>query len=165
MRVIVKTLIFTVFVPGSVTVGGPYLLLSSDVELLSYEIGDFRLIGIFPIALGTVFYIWCAWDFAVGGKGTPAPFDPPKMLVSRGLYRMVRNPMHVGVLLILVGEAIAFESLALFAYAILVGSSFHLFVVYYEQPNLKGKFRAPYEEYCKVVPRWIPGIRCAKGMG
>ncbi len=121
MTIIVKTLIFTILVPGSVTVWVPYLLLSSRLGVYSYESGSFRLIGILPIALGSVFYLWCAWDFAVAGKGTPAPLDPPKMLVKRGLYRMVRNPIYVGVLGILVGEAMLFESLTLWGYALVVG--------------------------------------------
>ena len=57
------------------------------------------------IALGLAAYLWCAWEFATAGRGTPAPVDPPKILVARGLYRIVRNPMYVGVLLILLGEA------------------------------------------------------------
>ncbi len=80
--VMIKTLIFTILVPGSVTVGIPYLLLSSGWGRYSYEIGSFRLVGILPIALGTMAYLWCAWDFALAGKGTPAPVDPPKMLIG-----------------------------------------------------------------------------------
>jgi protein-S-isoprenylcysteine O-methyltransferase Ste14 len=157
--VIVRTLIFTIFVPGSVAAGAPYLLLSSDVELLSYGIGNFRFTGVLPMALGALSYLWCAWNFAFVGKGTPAPIDPPKVLVSRGLYRVVRNPMYVGVGLILVGEAIVFESLTLLAYALFVWSMFHLFIVYYEEPTLRRKFGAAYEEYCKAVPRWMPRRR------
>ena len=86
------------------------------MEWLSYEIGRFRLIGILPIALGALLYTWSAWNFMYVGKGTPAPrFDPPQVLVSKGPYRMVRNPIYLGLVLILVGEAIVFESLILFA--------------------------------------------------
>ena len=162
MSVIVKTLIFTILVPGSITVGMPYLLLSSRLAVYSYEIGSFRRAGILPIALGTVFYLWCAWDFAFAGRGTPAPLDPPRLLVTRGLYRLVRNPIYVGVLLILAGEAVLFESLTLLIYALFVWLVFHIFVVAYEEPTLKEKFGAAYEEYRKAVPRWIPTGVCAK---
>jgi len=165
MPIVVKTLIFTILVPGSVTVWVPYLLLSSRLGVYSYESGRFRLSGILPIALGSVFYLWCAWDFALAGKGTPAPLDPPKMLVKRGLYRMVRNPIYIGVLGILVGEAMLFESLTLLGYALFAGLAFHLFVVSFEEPALMKTFGAAYEEYRNAVPRWIPTAIRAKRTG
>ncbi len=158
MRAIVGTLVFTVLIPGSVTVLVPYLLLTSGLGL-TCEIGNFRFIGIVLLVFGIVFYGWTAWDFAFVGRGTPAPIDPPKVLVSRRLYRIVRNPMYIGVVSILVGEAILFMSVILLAYALAIWSLFHLFVVYYEEPNLRQRFGAAYVEYCKVVPRWIPRIR------
>lgn len=153
MKTVVKTLIFTIIVPGSVTVVIPYLLLSSAAE---FYLRGVRLIGLLPITLGAVFYLWCAWDFAFAGQGTPAPIDPPKRLLSRGLYGLVRNPMYVGVVLILLGEAIVFLSLTLLSYAFLVLLMFHLFVVYYEEPTLRKQFGPTYEDYCRTVPRWVP---------
>jgi len=153
MKPALKTLIFTILVPGSVTVAIPLSLLPSGAE---FHLGGWRLIGLFPIALGAVFYLRCAWDFAFVGRGTPAPIDPPKVLVVRGLYRLVRNPMYVGVLLILFGEAIVFASSVLVRYALVVWLLFHLFVVLYEEPTLKEKFGTAYEDYCRAVPRWIP---------
>ena len=154
--VIIKTLIFTILVPGAITVWMPYRLLSSGLSRYSYEIGTFRLVGTFPIALGIVTYLWCAWDFAFLGKGTPAPVDPPKVLVRTGLYRRTRNPIYIGVLLLLVGETILFESLTLLIDALLVGVVFHLWVISYEKPTMKRKLGIAYEEYCRSVPRWIP---------
>ncbi len=153
--IVIKTIIFTIFLPGSLIILGPYLLRTSGIEF-SYEIGNFRFIGIVPIALGTVLYTLSAWDFAFAGKGTPAPTDPPKILVSRRLYRITRNPIYTGGLSVLIGEAILFMSLTLVAYALLVWTYFHLFVIYYEEPHLKKKFGAVYEEYYETVPRWIP---------
>jgi len=158
-------LIFTIFVTGFVSIGVPYLLVSSGGGPSSSEIQGFRFIGFVPIALGAAMYLRCAWDFTFAGKGTPAVWDPPKRLVSRGLYRFVRNPMYVGIELILAGEAVAFTSLILAAYAALVWLWFHLFVVYYEEPTLKKKFGAAYEDYCRVVPRWIPNRGCAREKG
>ena len=155
-------MIFNILVPGSVTVGIPYLLLTSGA-VLPYGIGNFRLIGIIFIAIGITFYAWTAWDFAFTGRGTPAPIYAPKMLVSTLLYRIVRNPMYVGVLLILLGEAILFTSFAILAYTLLVWLLFHLFVVYYEEPRLRKQFGAAYDEYSKVVPRWIPGLKGGRG--
>jgi protein-S-isoprenylcysteine O-methyltransferase Ste14 len=154
---LVKTLIFTVLVPGTVTVVVPYRLLASGARPQS----TLGLVGILPIALGAALYLWCAWDFASAGRGTPAPVDPPKVLVSRGPYRVVRNPMYVGVLLILLGEGIVFASQTILGYALLAWLFFHLFVVFYEEPTLRRKFGAFYEEYCRTVPRWIPRPRRA----
>lgn len=153
-----KTLLFTVLVPGTVAVGIPYLLLASGIGSV-YDIGGFKFIGIVPIALGVVFYIWTAGDFVLMGRGTPAPLDPPRRLVSRGLYRIVRNPMYIGVLLMLIGEGVFFGSLAILVYAILIWSVNHLFIIFYEEPTLRKKFGAAYLEYCRVVPRWIPKLK------
>ena len=112
------TIIFSILVPGTWTVLIPYLLIASNFELFPIEIGPLRFLGLFPITVGIAFYLWCAWGFTFLGKGTPAPIAPPKTLVIKGLYRHVRNPMYVGVLLILFGEALLFESATLFLYAV-----------------------------------------------
>lgn len=152
---LLKTLIFTILVPGSVTVVVPHFLLSDRGQ---FETGMLRLIGIPPIILGILIYLSCAWNFAFVGQGTPAIVDPPRLLVFRGLYRYVRNPMYIGVQFVLLGEAILFQSSRLFTYAVLLWMFFHLFVVYYEEPTLKKKFGVSYENYCTTVPRWIPRL-------
>ena len=152
---VLKALIFTVVVPGTVAVVIPYRILSSST---GFSIGTLQLFGLLPIVFGAIVYFWCLWDFTFTGRGTPAPVDPPKVLVARGLYRTVRNPMYLGVLSILLGEIIVFNSWALLRYALAFGLGFHLFVVYYEEPTLKRKFGVAYEEYCRTVPRWIPRL-------
>ena len=154
---ILKTLLFTILLPGSVTAGIPCLLLSSGWGL-TFDIGNWRFIGVILIALAIAVYIWTARDFIAIGKGTPAPVDPPRTLVARGLYRIVRNPMYIGVLLALLGEAIFLASLALLVYTIVIWLAFHLFVVYYEEPKLRRQFGLEYDEYCQTVSRWIPGL-------
>lgn len=94
--------------------------------------------------------------FCVRRTRTPAPIDPPKVLVARGLYRVVRNPMYVGVVLILLGESVLFASATLLGYALLAWVVVHLFVVFYEEPTLRQKFGTSYENYRKTVPRSIP---------
>src|SRR6266508_605882 len=105
-----KTLLFTILVPGTVTVLVPYLLLSWDVQIFSFELGPIRFLGLPPFLLGAVTYLWCRWDFTFTGRGTPAPIAPPKELVAKGLYRYVRNPMSVGITLVLLGEGLLFEA-------------------------------------------------------
>src|SRR5713101_2489823 len=154
-----KTLIFTVLVPGTVAVLVPYRLVSSPTGRGTVALGSFRYFGVVLIAIGVLIYLWCAWDFTFAGKGTPAPIDPPKELVVRGLYRYVRNPMYVGVLSVIIGQAIWFEARVLFAYAALCFLLFFAFVVLYEEPVLRRKFGESYERYCDHVPRWIPRLR------
>jgi protein-S-isoprenylcysteine O-methyltransferase Ste14 len=151
-----RTLLFTVLVPGTVTVVVPYLLLPPGAGQGIRAVG---LLGLIPLVLGLGCYFWCAWGFAWSGGGTPVPIDPPKSLVVSGPYRYVRNPMYLGVESLIVGEAILFGSWRLAEYAAVVAMFFYLFVVFYEEWALRKKFGAAYEEYCKTVPRWIPWRR------
>jgi protein-S-isoprenylcysteine O-methyltransferase Ste14 len=143
-------------VPGTVTVLAPYVLLNSFGDLLHINIGNFRYLGVIPVFLGVPILLWCIWDFTFTGKGTPAPIDPPKELVVRGLYQYVRNPMYIGGVFILFGETIFFASLLLFGYTVFIFLSFHMFVIGYEEPTLRRTFGEAYEAYCKSVPRWLP---------
>ncbi|PYS93887.1 MAG: isoprenylcysteine carboxylmethyltransferase family protein [Acidobacteria bacterium] len=153
---LLKTLIFTLVVPATVTIYLPYTLLPARQMPPA---GSVRYLGLLPVLLGVLIYCWCAWDFAITGRGTPAPIDPPKELVARGLYRYVRNPMYVGVMSILIGEVLFFASRTLLWYALAVFVGFNLFVMLYEEPTLRHKFGAAYENYCAAVPRWLPRIR------
>ena len=117
------------------------------------------LSGLVAITLGGMAVLMCDWDFAASGKGTPAPIDPPRTLVRRGLYRAVRNPMYVGVVTVLLGESLVFNSVCLLVYAIGLWLAFHLFVVLYEEPTLRRTFGMEYQNYCATVPRWIPRLR------
>jgi protein-S-isoprenylcysteine O-methyltransferase Ste14 len=103
-----------------------------------------------------VIYVWTAFDLAWTGRGTPAPVDPPRRLVSRGLYRYVRNPMYVGVLLVIVGEALLRGSWQTIEYAAVVATMFAGLVVLLEEPLLRSQFGASYSKYCAEVPRWLP---------
>ena len=114
----------------------------------------------FPFWLmGGIILLWSFWNFLIQGRGTPAPIDPPKELVATGFYRYVRNPMYVGVLAITLGHFLWFGSWNLLIYVLIVFIGFHVFVTYYEEPTLKRKFGASYEEYLKRVPRWIPRFK------
>ena len=111
------------------------------------------------IAAGVVIYFLTAfWGFAAIGRGTPAPIDAPKILVVRGLHRFVRNPMYVGVVLVVLGQAWLFWSSRILIYGILLWLGFHLFVLVYEEPTLKRLFGEEYDRYRAEVPRWIPKV-------
>ncbi len=156
---LIKTIIFSIVVPGSVTVFIPYLLLSNNFEVYSFEMGIMRYLGIISIMPGILFYVWSALDFALIGTGTPAPIDPPRNLVISGPYHYVRNPMYAGGLLMLIGESLLFGSVALIIYTCFMWLAFHLFIVLYEEPHLRKRFGPDYEAYISKVPRWIPGMK------
>ena len=98
----------------------------------------------------------CILTFVFVGRGTPAPFDPPRQLVARGPYAFVRNPMYLGAAAALLGAALYYRSPALAAYAIAFLIATHLFVRLYEEPTLRRTFGDEYESYCRRVGRWWP---------
>jgi protein-S-isoprenylcysteine O-methyltransferase Ste14 len=112
-------------------------------------------------AVGAAVALWCIFTFATVGKGTPAPFDPPRRLVIRGPYGFVRNPMYIGAGLALASAALFYESLPLLGYAGLFLLATHAFVVFYEEPTLRRTFGQEYEAYCRQVRRWWPKVRTA----
>jgi protein-S-isoprenylcysteine O-methyltransferase Ste14 len=120
------------------------------------EIGAQQVVGIVFGLAGAALALWCVYTFAHVGKGTPAPFDPPRRLVIRGPYRYVRNPMYIGAVLALASAALYYRSLPLLGYAAMFFLATHLFVVWYEEPTLRRTFGTEYEEYRSDVRRWWP---------
>jgi protein-S-isoprenylcysteine O-methyltransferase Ste14 len=110
------------------------------------------------LALGALMLIWCVRDFYVSGRGTLAPWDPPRRLVIVGLYRFVRNPMYLAVLTILSGWALLYWSLALAIYAAVVAIAVHLRVVLHEERWLAKTFGDEWRAYSAHVPRWLPNL-------
>jgi len=154
MILFLKNLLFTLLVPGTVAVYIP-LLIANKRFLGS---GFLFPVAIVILALGASILLWCIWDFATFGRGTPAPIDPPNRLVVRGLYRYTRNPMYLGVLTVILGWTILFQSIHLLFYAVIVGCAFHLTVVFYEEPHLQRKFGDEYNQYRSRVGRWLPRL-------
>jgi protein-S-isoprenylcysteine O-methyltransferase Ste14 len=153
---ILKTLLFTILVPGTVAGLIPYWLFGA---VYSPARGPWAWSGIVVLIAGAGIYFRCAWEFAVRGLGTPAPIAPTKFLVVGGLNRRVRNPMYIGVLLVILGQAALFRALQLLAYGIVVIFLAHLFVVFYEEPTLRRLFGESYEDYRRSVPRWVPRLK------
>lgn len=120
-----------------------------------------RWIAAVPSVLGFAVALHCVWDFARTGRGTPAPMAPPKRLVVVGFYRYVRNPMYVGLFAGGLGLWVVFghAGVAAIAVAVVVLLCVALFVRLYEEPTLRRKFGAGYQEYCRNVPRWLPRLR------
>ncbi len=108
---------------------------------------------------GSFILLWCVRDFYISGKGTLAPWSPPKRLVIVGLYRICRNPMYIGVLVLVVGWAIFATSPLLVGYFVVLVFSFHFRIVMYEEPQLLELFGAVWESYSSLVPRWLPSLK------
>lgn len=115
--------------------------------------------GLLPLGTGTLLLLWCVRDFYVTGKGTLAPWSPPEKVVSVGLYRWSRNPMYLGVFLILIGWAVGFHTRGLWTYAFLVLLAFHVRVVAFEEPWLTRRHGEEYLRYRERVPRWLGRAR------
>lgn len=115
-----------------------------------------QILGILLAAAGAILAVSCILTFAFVGRGTPAPFDPPRRLVVSGPYRLVRNPMYVGAGATLLGAALYYESLQLVLYAVGFLLVMQLFVRLYEEPILQETFGRQYHDYCVRVGRWWP---------
>lgn len=111
------------------------------------------------ILIGTIVLVHAFTRFVVEGLGTPAPIAPTARLVVGGLYRYVRNPMYVAVLLVVIGQAILLGQSALVIYGAALGVAFVSFVRAFEEPTLKSQFGSEYEAYRRAVPGWWPRLR------
>jgi protein-S-isoprenylcysteine O-methyltransferase Ste14 len=155
MMTALRSFLFLLLAPGTVAGYIPLVLLQRgpqfDPGLLALFSSPFWLVG------GLVL-LWSFWNFLSEGHGTPAPIDPPRQLVLKGFYQYVRNPMYVSVIFILIGHFLWSGYWFILAYAGLAFLVTHLFVLFYEEPTLKRKFGASYEDYIKRVPRWIPRL-------
>jgi protein-S-isoprenylcysteine O-methyltransferase Ste14 len=115
-----------------------------------------RILGAAVLGAGAVLVLETTARFALQGRGTPAPWAPPERFVVRGTYRLTRNPMYVGVIALIAGQALLLGREILFAWAAAAWLLFHLFVVLEEEPGLRRRFGAEYEDYCGRVARWLP---------
>jgi protein-S-isoprenylcysteine O-methyltransferase Ste14 len=151
-----RNLFFTILQPGIVAGLIPFLLAKEDLKAVLHP--PFTLAqysGVFIFLAGIFIMSHCIIKFAIDGRGTLSPADPTKMLVISGLYKYSRNPMYVGVMLILIGETIFTLNVDLLLYSCLIFVAFNLFIHFREEPRLKKDFGVVYENYKKQVRRWI----------
>jgi protein-S-isoprenylcysteine O-methyltransferase Ste14 len=135
--------------PGMVAFVIP-LVLAGAMQPLRVQ----RSPGLVVLILGFGLLVWCVREFYVTGRGTLAPWQPPKYLVVTGPYRYCRNPMYVGVDLILLGWAILYWSGLLLLYAVSISVAFHLRVVLAEEPRAARTFGEAWAAYRAQTPRW-----------
>jgi protein-S-isoprenylcysteine O-methyltransferase Ste14 len=152
-----RAVVFVLLVPGIAAGCIPWRLAHQGGTPLSAA-PPAHWLGLLPLGLGWNGLLYCVRDFVRRGRGTPSPFDAPRTLVAGGLYRVVRNPMYVSVLLAVVGQGIWFWSPDILRYALLLALAFHLVVVLYEERTLARRFGDSYALYRTNVPRWIPRL-------
>lgn len=150
----VRSLVVVFLLPGTVAVYVPLQILQASGQLSWPGLSVNTILAACLTLCGVSVLLRCVWDFFATGKGTLAPFDPPRELVVVGLYRFTRNPMYNGVLATLAGEAWLVQSTALLKYTVVVFILFHVFVVAYEEPALASQFGESYRAYRRAVPRW-----------
>lgn len=156
LSLLLRNLIFTILQPGVVGVLVPYLILRGTEDSFFPDAWTAsHFVGALLIVAGTTIVLACVLRFATEGKGTLSPLDPTKKLVVRGLYRYSRNPMYVGMMTVLAGEAIFWWSGAMVIYSVIVFVAFNLFILLHEEPRCRREFGAEYEEYCRNVRRWV----------
>jgi protein-S-isoprenylcysteine O-methyltransferase Ste14 len=120
--------------------------------------GFHLLFGLMLVLSGLVIMGFTISSFIRIGRGTLAPWSPTKKLVITGLYRYVRNPMILGVLTVLLGEAFSLLSKNILIWAMSFFIINTIYFIIYEEPNLEERFGDEYREYKKYVSRWLPRL-------
>ncbi len=150
--------VFFVIAPGTLAGFLPWAISRGEMQPALFGQDWLRIVGGVLVFLGLMPLLNSFLRFALEGLGTPAPIAPPTQLVVTGFYRRVRNPMYVGVVAIILGEALLLGAVTLLWYAAVVWLGFHLFVLGYEEPTLDHSFGDEYKTYRENVPRWLPRL-------
>ena len=150
-----RTLVFAFTFVAFALVLVPRWILGREHQLAA---GPPLVLGVILLVLGFALMVWCWSEFARRGRGTPAPFDPPRRLVIAGPYRYVRNPMYVAGMLVILGQAALYRSMPLVGYAVVFLAATFAFVVGYEEQTLARRFGSEYAAYRAGVRRWIPRL-------
>jgi protein-S-isoprenylcysteine O-methyltransferase Ste14 len=146
---------------GFVLFGGPTIVAGIVPWLMTRWDGEqgsslLKALGIVLLLMGGALVLETTTRFALQGRGTPAPWAPPEQFVERGSYRFVRSPMYLGVLLLIVGQGLLLGREILYAWAVAAWLIFTGFLAFYEEPQLRERFGASYDDYLSRVRRWIP---------
>jgi protein-S-isoprenylcysteine O-methyltransferase Ste14 len=152
-----KTLkhIFSFILPVTVLILVP-LCIEPNIKVHQASI---FLAGLLIIAVGLLILVATIISFIRIGKGTLAPWSPTRKLIIDGMYSYVRNPMILGVLIVLLGESVTLLSLNILIWALIFFIINNIWFIFYEEPELERKFGNEYREYKKKVPRWIPKLK------
>jgi protein-S-isoprenylcysteine O-methyltransferase Ste14 len=157
----IRAAIFIALVPGAVVGWLPWYLAGAP-RPDSIPVSPARIAALAVALAGWAVLLWCARDFARSGHGTPAPYDPPRRLVTTGLYRFVRNPMYVAAVGSIVAQAAWYGSRAVLWFGVGMALVFHARVVLFEEPALARAFGDEFAAYRSRVPRWLPRLARAR---
>jgi protein-S-isoprenylcysteine O-methyltransferase Ste14 len=158
MSIVIRTLTWASLFIAFVLVFVPLRILERAGISAPTSVGLAQILGAALVVVGAAVAIACIFAFARFGRGTPAPFDPPRHLVVRGPYKFVRNPMYLGAGTALLGAALFYSSIGIVAYTGLLLALTHTFIVVYEEPTLRRTFGTEYEDYARRVRRWLPRL-------
>lgn len=156
MSIFIRTLAWASLFIAFVLVFVPSRILAHAGIGAPGSVGLPQVLGAALVVIGAALAMACIFAFVRFGRGTPAPFDPPRHLVVRGPYKVVRNPMYLGAGLALLGAALFYGSVGIVAYTGLLLTLTHTFIVVYEEPVLRRTFGTEYEDYARRVRRWLP---------
>ena len=131
----------------------PWLLTRWDADPQPLAL---RILGVALLLVGGALVVETTARFALQGRGTPAPWAPPERFVERGSYRFVRSPMYLGVILLILGQALLLGREILYAWAVVAWLIFELSLVTWEEPQLRRRFGDSYDDYRRRVRRWLP---------
>jgi protein-S-isoprenylcysteine O-methyltransferase Ste14 len=159
MFILIRALVYATLFIGFVLIALPASLVGWSTLVYPAAIKMPQVFGAASVVTGAAITVWCVATFVFVGRGTPAPFDPPRRLVDRGPYAFVRNPMYWGAALAVGGAGLFYESRPLLAYVAGFLTVMHLMIVFYEEPTLRNTFGAAYDDYCRRVGRWMPMAR------
>jgi protein-S-isoprenylcysteine O-methyltransferase Ste14 len=163
MVALIRHLVAIAVLPFTVTVLIPvWLSRRSDVRFAAGATASeiaIQIAGVVFLAIGLLLFTASLRHFITQGKGTLAPWDPPKKLVVSGPYRYVRNPMISGVLFIVFGEALVLRSWPHGQWALLFLVINLLYIPLLEEPMLRVRFGSAYDVYRQHVWMFIPRLR------
>ncbi len=158
IAILVRALTYATLFIGVVLVYLPAATLEWAGAAPPRQAGWAQILGAIATAAGAAIALWSILSFALVGRGTPAPFDPPRRLVVRGPYRHVRNPMYLGAGVALAGAALFYQSAPLLAYDAAFLLLMQGFVLLHEEPSLSRAFGPDYDAYRRTVRRWWPRL-------
>jgi protein-S-isoprenylcysteine O-methyltransferase Ste14 len=152
---IILYILVTLLIPLITFMVIPYLFIFFDLAIWPQTIGVWQILAIFLILLGLVLVVWVSFTHGRTGKSTPVPFSAPKKFVPDGPYTFSRNPMYVGMLVVLIGEALLLQAPWLLIFTGVLFFLFFLYVKFNEEPRLIQRFGTSYQAYMKKAPRWL----------
>lgn len=151
-----KTIVWGTIFLFAALLAGPWLAMQFDASYPPINIGSYRYIGAVLFALGFLFAIYCAAVLFMPGKMRHAPYYAGGIFTTGGLYRYMRNPFMLSVIIALWGEVIYMQRVVMVGYALFLTWAIYLFVVFIEEPALEKRFPHEYKSYREIVPRWFP---------